>query len=109
MSAQPQGTESPGSAGQTGNLAKFIHQMRYWAKVTNPGVGYDQSDRWNLTNGGSVDCSSFVILCLRRAGFQTGHATYTGNMRSELTSVGWTVKENNGRPQAGDILLTDAD
>jgi len=109
MSTQPQGTASPGPAGQTANLATFIQQMRYWAKLKHPGVGYDQTDRWNLKNGGSVDCSSFVILCLRRAGFQTGHATYTGNMRSELTKLGWAVKDNNGRPQAGDILLNDAD
>jgi len=109
MSAESQGTAAPGPAGQTANLATFIQQMRYWANLKNPGVGYDQADRWNLKNGGSVDCSSFVILCLRRAGFQTGHASYTGDMRSELTKLGWAVKDNNGRPQAGDILLNDAD
>jgi len=109
MTAQPQGREGPGPAGQAGNLNKFVHQMRHWADVTNPGVGYDQGNRWNLKNGGSVDCSSFVILCLRRAGFQTGNASYTGDMRSELTNHGWTVHDNNGRPRAGDILLNDLD
>lgn len=85
--------------------------MRYWAELTGPGVGYDQGEikRWNLKNGGTVDCSSLVILCLRKAGFQTGNATYTGNMRSELTQHGWTVRENNGHPQPGDILLNDDD
>lgn len=109
MKAQPQGKEAPGPAGHTGDLEKFVQQMRHWAELTNPGVGYDQGNRWNLKNGGSVDCSSFVILCLRKAGFQTGNATYTGNMRSELTKHGWAVSENNGRPQSGDILLNDAD
>jgi len=92
-----------------GNLHTFVQQMRYWSNLENPGVGYDQTNRWNLKNGGSVDCSSFVISCLKIAGFKTGGATFTGNMRAELTQHGWVVKANNGHPQAGDILLNDAD
>ncbi|HST49990.1 peptidoglycan-binding protein [Jatrophihabitans sp.] len=107
MKAQPQGKKPPGPAGQTGDTRELVHQMRYWAELTNPGVGYDQSNRWNLKNGGSVDCSSFVILCLRKAGFQTGNASTTRNMRSELTKHGWVVVENDGHPQPGDILLND--
>ena len=92
-----------------GDLGTFIKQMRFWANIENPGVGYDQTNRWNLKNGGSVDCSSFVISCLKIAGFPTGNATFTGNMRSELTKHGWVVETNDGNPQAGDILLNDAD
>ena len=92
-----------------GDLRTFIKQMRYWSNIENPGVGYDQTNRWNLKNGGSVDCSSFVISCLKIAGFKTGGATFTGNMRAELTKHGWVVKSNDGHPQAGDILLNDAD
>jgi hypothetical protein len=44
MKAQPQGKEPPGPAGQTGDLQKFVQQMRYWAELTNPGVGYDQGN-----------------------------------------------------------------
>jgi hypothetical protein len=92
-----------------GNIRTFIGQMRYWANLENPGVGYDQNIRWNLKNGGSVDCSSFVISCLKIAGFNTGKASFTGNMRAELTKHGWKVKANDGKPEPGDILLNDAD
>jgi hypothetical protein len=92
-----------------GSIQTLIKQMRHWANLENPGVGYDQSDRWKLENGGSVDCSSFVIACLRIAGFDTGAANVTGDMRSELTKLGWVVESNDGNPQAGDILLNDAD
>jgi hypothetical protein len=91
-----------------GNLQMFINQMRHWALIQNPGVGYDQTDRWNLKNGGSVDCSSFVISCLRIAGFDTGAASVTQDMRSELTALGWVVEPNDGKPQPGDILLADS-
>lgn len=93
----------------TGSLSVFIKQMRHWAEIQDPGVGYDQDDRWNLMNGGSVDCSSFVISCLRIAGFETGDAVTTHNMRSELTAHGWVVEPNDGNPQPGDILLNDDD
>lgn len=92
-----------------GSIRTLVAQMRYWANLENPGVGYDQTNRWNLKNGGSVDCSSFVIACLKIAGFNTGGATFTGNMRAELTKHGWAVEPNNGNPQAGDILLNDDD
>jgi hypothetical protein len=92
-----------------GSIQTFIGQMRHWANIEDPGVGYDQIDRWNLVNGGSVDCSSFVIACLRIAGFETGNASFTGNMRSELTQLGWVVEPNDNNPQPGDILLNDGD
>ncbi|MFR4832123.1 MAG: NlpC/P60 family protein [Bifidobacterium sp.] len=57
--------------------------------------------------GGNCDCSSLVIHCLREAGFDTGSATYTGNLSGELTKRGWTRLPANGNPQPGDILLND--
>lgn len=57
--------------------------------------------------GGNCDCSSLVIHCLREAGFDTGSATYTGNLSGELTKRGWTRLPANGSPQPGDILLND--
>jgi hypothetical protein len=44
-----------------------------------------------------------------QGGAPPGSATYTGNMRSELTQHGWAIKQNDGHPQAGDILLNDRD
>lgn len=90
-------------------IQDFVNQMTYWCNLTNPGLGYDQTNRWDLRNGGSVDCSSLVISCLKLAGFATGNATYTGNMRSALTANGWVSVPNNGNPQVGDICLNDGE
>ena len=71
--------------------------------------GYSQSNRW----GPDYDCSSFVISALKAAGIDTGNATYTGNMRSNLTAHGfkwipWSSISNASNLQRGDILLNAA-
>lgn len=88
-----------------GNIQTFINRMIYWCQTVS--LGYDQSNRQDFRDGGETDCSALVLHALREAGFDTGSATYTGNMRSNLTARGWKVVANNGRPQAGDILLND--
>ena len=80
--------------------------MIYWCRDVS--LGYDQSNRTDFRNGGETDCSALVIHALKEAGFDTGSATYTGNMRSNLTARGWKVVAVNGAPQKGDILLNDA-
>lgn len=93
-----------------GSITKFCDAMR-WAADSNQ-VGYSQSDRWDVEFFGdglyNADCSSLVIQALRYAGFDTGGATYTGNMSSELCARGWERVANDGNPQRGDILLNDA-
>ena len=70
--------------------------------------GYSQSNRWGNPD---YDCSSLVISAYRHAGADTGNATYTGNMRSELTKHGFsdvTASINlasGANLQPGDILL----
>lgn len=88
-----------------GNLNTLINRMRYWCQSVS--LGYDQTNRWDIRPGGECDCSSLVIWCLREAGFDTGSATYTGNMSSNLTARGWRRLPANGSPQPGDILLND--
>lgn len=44
---------------------------------------------------------------MREAGFDTGSASYTGDMSDNLTVRGWTRVYPDGRPQFGDILLND--
>ncbi len=88
-----------------GSIKKLIARMIYWCVTVS--LGYDQSNRQDFRDGGETDCSALVLYALREAGFDTGRATYTGNMRSELTVRGWKVVANNGKPQAGDILLND--
>lgn len=88
-----------------GSISKFIERMNYWCVTVS--LGYDQSNRLEFRDGGETDCSALVIYALNEAGFETGSASYTGNMRSNLTARGWKVVTNNGKPQAGDILLND--
>ena len=86
------------------SVSALINRMRYWCAVAN--LGYSQADRWNFNaSGGNCDCSSLVIHALREAGFDTGTATYTGNLSGNLTRRGWTRLPANGNPQPGDILL----
>ena len=89
------------------DLNLLIDRMRYWCDVAS--LGYSQSDRWDIRDGGNADCSSLVIWCLREAGFDTGGATYTGNLSENLTARGWVRLPNDGDPQPGDILLNDQD
>lgn len=67
--------------------------------------GYSQVNRW----GPDYDCSSAIITALRQAGFDTGSASYTGNMSSELCARGWTRLPASSAKQRGDILLNDTD
>lgn len=85
------------------SIDRFCDRMRYWCDSGN--LGYCQTHRWNIYEGGEADCSSLVIFALREAGFKTGDASYTGNMASELCAHGWVETPNNGRPQKGMILL----
>lgn len=70
--------------------------------------GYSQSNRW----GPDYDCSSLVITALKQAGYDVGGATYTGNMRSNLTSRGftwipWSQIGSVANLKRGDILLNE--
>lgn len=88
------------------DITKFVERMKYWCSTAN--LGYSQADRWNFNEAaGNADCSSLVIHCLHEAGFDTGNATYTGNLSENLTVRGWVRLPNNGSPQYGDILLND--
>ena len=89
------------------DINTFINCMEYWCNAAN--LGYSQADRWNIKPGGDCDCSSLVIFALREAGFNTGSASYTGNMLPNLIAHGWQRVPNNGNPQPGDILLNIAD
>lgn len=87
------------------DLQYFINRMIYWCRDVS--LGYDQSNRQDFRDGRETDCSALVIHALQETGFDTGAASYTGNMRTNLVSKGWKVVTNNGNPQAGDILLND--
>lgn len=87
------------------DLQTFINRMVYWCRDAD--LGYSQSDRDDFRNGGNCDCSSLVIRCLKEAGFDTGSATYTGNLSAQLTARGWVRLSPYVSKQPGDILLND--
>lgn len=88
------------------NLNGAIEFMR---KACNDwSLGYDQSNRWDIRDGGECDCSSLVITALKRNGFDTGSASYTGDMSYNLTRRGWArIPADLTKAQPGDILLND--
>lgn len=89
------------------SLSRFIERMDYYCRVAS--VGYDWARRWDVYDGGDTDCSALVITCLKEAGFDTGGASYTGNLSGELCARGWVrLAPDLSTGQPGDILLNDA-
>ena len=89
-----------------GDLSKFCERMRWWCEEGD--LGYDQSNRWDIRVGGECDCSSLVIHALGEAGFDTGTASYTGDMSANLCARGWRrLPADISTCRAGDILLND--
>ena len=71
-------------------------------------MGYDQANRWDIRDGGETDCSALVIWALRQGGFDTGPASYTGNLSAALTKRGWKrLPADLSTARPGDILLND--
>lgn len=90
----------------SGHLGNFCTIMRVACEDWS--LGYDQSNRWDIRDGGECDCSSLVIWALKAAGFDTGPASYTGDMSAALTARGWKrLPFSILDVKAGDILLND--
>lgn len=89
------------------NAAQLEQALQWAVAIANDNShGYSQTSRW----GPDYDCSSLVISALKNAGFDTGAATYTGNMKSNLTPRGfqwipWSSIGNASNLKRGDILL----
>lgn len=86
-------------------LVRFEDNML--AVANNNRHGYDQAYRWG--ERGDYDCSSLVISCLRWAGFSTGGATTTFDLRRNLQARGWQwiTNINPWEAQPGDIMLSE--
>lgn len=91
------------------NLEKAIQAM-YWAADSDQ-VGYSQSDRYNIVIKGpdlyNSDCSWLVKVCLEYGGFDTGRASYSGNIVPELVAKGWKKLPVDGHPKPGDVLVAE--
>ena len=83
------------------NLEQFIQNM---VNMCN-----DNSYGYRLGGWGpkDYDCASSIITALRNAGFDTGSATYTGNMAAELCAREWTRLPVGTSLNRGDILLNE--
>ena len=97
-----------------GSIQKFCDAMR-WAADSDQ-VGYSQPDRYSLGPDDfygsglyNTDCSALTIAAQQHAGFETGWASYTGNMSDALCANGWERLSPWTDLQAGDILLNDSD
>lgn len=89
-----------------GSLAKLCERMRYWCEEAD--LGYDQGNRWDIRTHGEGNCSSLTIFALREAGFDTGNASYTGDLAENLTARGWKrLPADISTCRPGDILLNE--
>lgn len=102
--------------------AQIFAARLFWMCAEADG-GYSQPNRLDVArtrgiDGGyftfECDCSSLVLEAARQAGYATGLASYTGDMREQLEAVGWTVIPIGGGfdPSAlytGDVLLSERD
>lgn len=88
------------------SLSHFAERMRYWCDEGN--LGYDQTQRYNVWEGGESDCSWLLIHCLKEAGFDTGSANSTHDLSWNLTQRGWErLYPTISTARPGDILLAD--
>lgn len=103
------------------SVQEFARRL-YWM-CTEADGGYSQPNRLDVQRtrgvpGGyftfEADCSSLVIEAAKQAGYPTGNATYTGDMRAALEAAGWAVipyAATGGLAAnlyTGDVILSEA-
>ena len=91
-------------------IDKFVERMLYWCETAD--LGYDQSNRWNIKDYGTCDCSSLVYWSLWESGLLQkpmnlySREYWTGTLQDDLTEAGWSILPfTYGDLQPGDILL----
>lgn len=103
------------------SVQEFARRL-YWMCAEADG-GYSQPNRLDVQRtrgvpGGyftfEADCSSLVIEAAKQAGYPTGGATYTGDMREQFAAVGWSVIPYAATAglaanlYTGDVILSEA-
>ena len=103
------------------SIQEFARRL-YWMCAEADG-GYSQPNRLDVQRtrgvpGGyftfEADCSSLVIEAAKQAGYPTGAATYTGDMRAAFEAAGWTVIPYAATAglaanlYTGDVILSEA-
>lgn len=69
-------------------------------------VGYDQSNRWDIRDGGETDCTALASWCCFKAGYtpQPPRDTYSGNIVGWLMSYGFYAVPLSDR-RRNDVLV----
>lgn len=103
------------------SVQEFARRL-YWMCAEADG-GYSQPNRLDVQRtrgvpGGyftfEADCSSLVIEAAKQAGYPTGAATFTGDMRDAFEAAGWTVIPYGATAglaanlYTGDVILSEA-
>ncbi len=84
----------------------IANRMRYWCTVAN--LGYDQSNRWDIRDGGEADCSSLYLYVLWECGYFPEKPTWgnTDSLRSQLEPLGFRfVSANNSKTAPAGVGL----
>lgn len=85
-------------------MADIYYAVRWAVGIANDNThGYDQANR----NGPDYDCSSFVSTALNNAGFNISPSSWTGNMRQQLLSDGWTEAPITAQRRLGHVFLNE--
>lgn len=77
-------------------------------------LGYDQSSRWDVYDGGECDCASLVYTALWTSGILTEpdedeRYGMTSTLCNDLTEVGWSIlPADMSLARPGDILLNES-
>jgi len=73
-------------------------------------LGYDQSNRWNITPNGETDCSTSAGWIIKHGGYPINleGTFYTGNFASRAKAAGFTILPFTtlSKVRPGDFLLT---
>lgn len=89
-----------------GSGGKGAKAITYWMRVAciDWSLGYDQSNRWDIRDGGECDCSSLVIWATIKAGYDIGVTldNPSGTTREMFAMYvmrgGWTVQPGSDTP-----------
>ena len=93
-----------GRVTSVGSRQDIIEKAVKWAIAIAKDDSHGYSQGMDLRWGPDYDCSSFVVSAYKSVGLDLGAASWTGNMKSELTSHGFKFYTDLGTLHRGDIL-----
>ena len=98
-----------GRVTSVGSSQDVIEKAVKWAIAIAKDDSHGYSQGMDLRWGPDYDCSSFVVSAFKSIGLDLGAASWTGNMKPELTSHGFRFYTDLGTLHRGDILWVHGD